>query len=202
MLWSERESGMTDYDTSGLCPIYPGCGKDRSHRWHNRDGRTEANRGKSEDGTPVKPSFPTFASNDPHRVGIIRLARVAVTRFHLHLVSDSTGETVHSVARACLVQFDDAAGGRACLEHGAHPQPDRPGDRRGRGQSRGRSVHDGQRHSSSIAAGGLPPVAGAGDPGSRSGDRRAGFLSPSRRAVGCRANSICSTASILRASTR
>lgn len=27
--------------------------------------------------------------------------------FHLHLVSDSTGETVHSVARACLVQFDD-----------------------------------------------------------------------------------------------
>lgn len=26
--------------------------------------------------------------------------------FHLHLVSDSTGETVASVARACLVQFD------------------------------------------------------------------------------------------------
>ena len=32
---------------------------------------------------------------------------VIVTRFHLHLVSDSTGETVHSVARACLVQFDE-----------------------------------------------------------------------------------------------
>jgi [pyruvate, water dikinase]-phosphate phosphotransferase / [pyruvate, water dikinase] kinase len=30
-----------------------------------------------------------------------------MTRFHLHLVSDSTGETVHSVARACLVQFED-----------------------------------------------------------------------------------------------
>ena len=29
-----------------------------------------------------------------------------MTRFHLHLVSDSTGDTVHSVARACLVQFD------------------------------------------------------------------------------------------------
>jgi regulator of PEP synthase PpsR (kinase-PPPase family) len=28
-------------------------------------------------------------------------------RFHLHLVSDSTGETVHSMARACLVQFED-----------------------------------------------------------------------------------------------
>jgi regulator of PEP synthase PpsR (kinase-PPPase family) len=31
-----------------------------------------------------------------------------VTRFHLHLVEDSTGDTVHSVARACLVQFEDA----------------------------------------------------------------------------------------------
>ncbi len=31
-----------------------------------------------------------------------------LTRFHLHLVSDSTGDTVHSVARACLVQFDEA----------------------------------------------------------------------------------------------
>ncbi len=30
-----------------------------------------------------------------------------LTRFHLHLVSDSTGDTVHSVARACLVQFEE-----------------------------------------------------------------------------------------------
>ena len=30
------------------------------------------------------------------------------TRFHLHLVSDSTGETVHSLARAALAQFEDA----------------------------------------------------------------------------------------------
>jgi [pyruvate, water dikinase]-phosphate phosphotransferase / [pyruvate, water dikinase] kinase len=35
-------------------------------------------------------------------------AIVELSRFHLHLVSDSTGETVHSVARACLVQFDAA----------------------------------------------------------------------------------------------
>ena len=28
-------------------------------------------------------------------------------RFHLHLVSDSTGETVHSLARACVAQFED-----------------------------------------------------------------------------------------------
>ncbi len=26
--------------------------------------------------------------------------------FHLHLVSDSTGETIHGIARACLVQFE------------------------------------------------------------------------------------------------
>ncbi|BAI70639.1 phosphotransferase [Azospirillum sp. B510] len=27
--------------------------------------------------------------------------------FHLHLVSDATGETINSVARACVIQFDD-----------------------------------------------------------------------------------------------
>jgi regulator of PEP synthase PpsR (kinase-PPPase family) len=36
-----------------------------------------------------------------------------LSRFHLHLVSDSTGDTVHSVARACLVQFD----GSQAIEH-------------------------------------------------------------------------------------
>ena len=29
-------------------------------------------------------------------------------KFHLHLVSDATGETVQSVAKACLVQFEGA----------------------------------------------------------------------------------------------
>src|ERR1700693_391882 len=38
---------------------------------------------------------------------------MALTRFHLHLVSDSTGDTVHSVARACLVQFE----GAQAIEH-------------------------------------------------------------------------------------
>lgn len=28
-------------------------------------------------------------------------------QFHLHLVSDSTGDTVHAVAKACLVQFEE-----------------------------------------------------------------------------------------------
>jgi regulator of PEP synthase PpsR (kinase-PPPase family) len=36
-----------------------------------------------------------------------------LTRFHLHLVSDATGDTVHSVARACLVQFE----GIEAVEH-------------------------------------------------------------------------------------
>ena len=30
----------------------------------------------------------------------------ALRQFHLHLVSDATGETIHSVARACLSQFE------------------------------------------------------------------------------------------------
>ena len=29
--------------------------------------------------------------------------------FHLHLVSDATGETVNSIAKACVSQFDDVA---------------------------------------------------------------------------------------------
>ncbi|HWG79018.1 MAG TPA: pyruvate, water dikinase regulatory protein [Stellaceae bacterium] len=36
-----------------------------------------------------------------------------MTSFHLHLVSDATGDTVHSVARACLVQFE----GAEAIEH-------------------------------------------------------------------------------------
>jgi hypothetical protein len=32
---------------------------------------------------------------------------VPTHRFHLHLVSDASGETITSVARACLVQFED-----------------------------------------------------------------------------------------------
>jgi len=30
-----------------------------------------------------------------------------VSQVHVHLISDSTGETVHSLARACFVQFED-----------------------------------------------------------------------------------------------
>jgi len=34
---------------------------------------------------------------------------MADTQFHLHLISDSTGETVQAVARAVCAQFVDAA---------------------------------------------------------------------------------------------
>ncbi len=32
---------------------------------------------------------------------------MATTKIHIHLVSDSTGETVHQISRACLAQFPD-----------------------------------------------------------------------------------------------
>ena len=32
---------------------------------------------------------------------------IALQKIHLHLVSDSTGETVHQISRACLAQFHD-----------------------------------------------------------------------------------------------
>ena len=34
---------------------------------------------------------------------------IADSTYHLHLISDSTGETVNAVARACLVQFEGVA---------------------------------------------------------------------------------------------
>ena len=44
------------------------------------------------------------ASGTPHPHGYAQT--LATNRFHLHLVSDSTGETISSIARACVVQFD------------------------------------------------------------------------------------------------
>ena len=127
---------------------------------------------------------------------------MTLTRFHLHLVSDSTGDTVHSVARACLVQFDEAQ----AIEHvwsmvRTRSQIDRviAGVEANPGVVLFTLVNDALRQ---IAAGGLPPVAGAGDPGARSGDRRARAPISAARAAGCRASSICSTANISRASTR
>jgi hypothetical protein len=38
-----------------------------------------------------------------------------VTQLHLHLLSDSTGETLDMVANACLAQFDEIAAIRAAM---------------------------------------------------------------------------------------
>jgi len=61
-------------------------------------------------------SFPRTDGNGPQAAADNRLtAQVSkmLSRFHIHLVSDSTANTVHSVARACLVQFD----GAQAIEH-------------------------------------------------------------------------------------
>jgi len=38
----------------------------------------------------------------------LRHRLVGVNRLHLHLLSDSTGETLEMIAKASLAQFDDA----------------------------------------------------------------------------------------------
>ena len=75
-------------------------------------GSAGAVRGQESRGSGKTERFHPLAAIPIHRVERSapswREGAVALTRFHLHLVSDSTGETVHSVARACLVQFDEA----------------------------------------------------------------------------------------------
>ncbi len=137
-------------------------------------------------------------------LGVIRSEPgwLGVTRFHLHLVSDSTGETVHSVARACLVQFDDAQ----AVEHvwsmvRTRSQIDRviAGVEANPGVVLFTLVSDQLRQ---LLQEGCRRSPGSGYSGPRSGDRRARVLSCIARAAACRASSIFSTASILRASTR
>ncbi len=53
-------------------------------------------------------TVPSVAGEVGDACGRVWISPCGLTRFHLHLVSDSTGDTVHSVARACLVQFEDA----------------------------------------------------------------------------------------------
>lgn len=67
------------------------------------------------DGDAAIPGFTGLPAFDPQMcLGAVRRGdAVALTRFHLHLVSDSTGDTVHSITRACLVQFD----GVQAVEH-------------------------------------------------------------------------------------
>ena len=61
---------------------------------------------------PVVQTLSTaFPPSCSHRVALlleIELSDGTTGRFHLHLVSDATGETLNSITRACLVQFEDA----------------------------------------------------------------------------------------------
>jgi [pyruvate, water dikinase]-phosphate phosphotransferase / [pyruvate, water dikinase] kinase len=54
----------------------------------------------------VNIDFSALCTNDPPCLMIIYDRNVAMKSFHLHLVSDATGETINSVARACVSQFD------------------------------------------------------------------------------------------------
>ena len=110
---------------------------------------------------------------------------VALTRFHLHLVSDSTGDTVHSVARACLVQFDEAQ----AIEHvwsmvRTRSQIDRvlAGIEANPGLVLFTMVDDALRQ---VLQDGCRRLQVPAIPGARSGHRRAGLLSRAARAAGC-----------------
>lgn len=48
-----------------------------------------------------------------HNMSNLSSQSLSKKEFHLHLISDSTGETIHSLARACVAQFDKAE----ALEH-------------------------------------------------------------------------------------
>src|SRR3546814_17103189 len=60
--------------------------------------------------TPYAESYP---QGRPARLRLPFSARrrhgAAMSRLHLHLISDSTGETLENIAKAAIAQFDDAA---------------------------------------------------------------------------------------------
>lgn len=72
-------------------------------------GTGKASRDLNRPGRDKSPGCPRFASSNP---GFLprslwgKLVAMPGRNFHVHLVSDSTGETVSSVARACLVQYE------------------------------------------------------------------------------------------------
>ena len=53
--------------------------------------------------SPLSAEFTTVSETLPEP----KFRPAMAESFHLHLVSDATGETINSVARACLVQFED-----------------------------------------------------------------------------------------------
>ena len=73
--------------------------------------------------------------SDPQVVQRLSMAHAA-GYFHLHLVSDATGETLITVARAAAAQYIKVIAGRAHASAGAHAEAARPGAGRNRGMRR------------------------------------------------------------------
>src|SRR3546814_13027157 len=65
--------------------------------------------------TPYAESYP---QGRPARLRLPFSARrrhgAAMSRLHLHLISDSTGEPLENIAKAAIAQFDDVEGVRHC----------------------------------------------------------------------------------------
>ena len=82
--------------------------------------------------------------------------RSCTAYFHLHLVSDATGETLITVARAAAAQYTKRVAGRARLSAGAHAEAARPRAGRDRGSAGHRALHAARGRSDRAAGGELP----------------------------------------------
>ena len=110
--------------------------------------------------------------------------------FHLHLVSDATGETINSVARACLAQFDQ-------VEPHEHAWTLIRTSKQLENVLAGIEAHPGpvlftmvnEKLRMELVAG-LPPAAGPLHPGARSRDHGAGQSSGHAGARACRDGSM------------
>src|SRR5262249_37142631 len=89
-------------------PLYPQAGEKRDVLWANRGTGVESREriggarmrlGLSSDDSHA---YPQALAERPHNKEIPG----AMTRLHLHLLSDSTGETLETVAKAGLAQFE------------------------------------------------------------------------------------------------
>ena len=176
--------------------VIPACGEP-ARRGYPGVGKAEARTSMAAAGT----DRPCRTRSALHPQSRPQAARRAMSRFHLHLVSDSTGDTVHAVARACLVQFE----GTEPIEHiWSMVRTKSQIERVVAGvddQSRRGALHPGQRHAARAAGRWLPQAAGADHPGARSGDRRARVLSRPQEPRPAGPAASCSTANISSAST-
>ena len=126
---------------------------------------------------------------------------VANRNFHVHLVSDSTGETVSSVARACLVQYEGIFVQEHVWSLVRTQGPDGQGHAGGRARPRPRALYAGRSGAARPGARPLPAPAAALRRRARPGDERAGRPFPFQERAVARAASISSTKAISTAST-